>query len=282
MPVNGWDFSILWAGGRAVLEGRDPYGVAFFYYPLPLAYALAVFAILPRSVAFWLWLFTNLGLLVLFFRRRFWQWTLFAPVLHQLSSGQLDLFWWSMERWMGRHWLGAFLGAVITLKPQAALLLLPWHLVDWFRHDRRTLLRWAVLSLLIWGIPMLWRPGWILDWLRAAPAYGLLSASNTPGVFSLLRIFPALWPVLAVLAVAVFVWGQLQSKEVARASAVLSSPVGLFYSTVVLLDCAPAWLLTPLSLLVAGLSILLRNFIPFMALPLAVLGWQIYHKRRGS
>ena len=282
--MNGWDFGILWAGGQAVLQGQDPYSVDYFYYPLPMAYALAILALLPQGAAYWLWLAFNLGLLVYFFRRKFWQWMLYVPILHLFSSGQMELFWWSMERWMGRHWRGALLGAVITLKPQTALLLLPWHLLDWLRHDRKMLLRWAGLTLLIWGLPLLWRPHWIAEWMRAVPPYDLLSASNTPGIFSLLRLWPALWPVLAVIAVIIGVWGQFQSKEIARATATLSSPLGLFYSTLALLGCAPAWLLTPLSLLVAGLSLWLRNFVPFMALPLAVLGWQWWgtRPRRGE
>lgn len=273
--MNGWDFSILWAAGQAVLQKQDPYSLAHFYYPLPFAYGLAGIAIFPLPVAYGLWLAVNLGLLVFFFRRRFWQWMLYVPVLHLFSSGQVELLWWSMERGMGRHWRGALLGALITLKPQTALLLLPWHLLDWLRYDRRTLIRWTGLTVLIWGLPLLWRPQWISDWMQSTPPYELLSASNTPGLFSLLRLFPALWPALAIVAVAIFLWGQWQSKETARATALLSSPVGLFYSAMALLDCAPAWLLTPLSILAAGLSLLTQTFIPFVMLPLAVIGWQI-------
>jgi hypothetical protein len=280
--MNGWDFSILWAAGRAVLLGQDLYNVAHFFYPLPFAYILAGVATMPLPVAYWLWLAFNLGLLVYFFRRDFWQWLLFVPVLHLFSSGQVELVWWGMERGMGRHWRGALLGSLITLKPQTAVLLLPWHVVDWLRYDRPTLFRWIGLTSLIWGVPLLWRPGWILEWLAATPPYRLLSASNSPGIFSLIRLLPALWPVLAVAAVAIFLWGQWQSKEIARATALVSSPVGLFYSTMALLGCAPAWLLTPLSLLATGLSLLTRTFIPFLTLPLAVVGWQVWRKRHLS
>lgn len=271
--MNGWDFAVIWAGGQAVLHGQDPYSVEFFYYPLPLAYALAILAVLPQEAAFWLWLAANLGLLLFFFRRRFWQWLLFVPILHQFSSGQLELVWWSLERCMVGSWRSALLGAVITLKPQTALLLLPWHLLQWLRYDRVTLARWAGLCLLLWGFPMLWRPGWILDWLRSAPHHPLLSASNTPGMFSLMKIVPSIWPLLAIAALIIFSWGQFRSKEVARATAVLTSPVGLFYSTLALLDCAPARVLIPISLLAAALSLLVENFVPFMALPVAVLLW---------
>ena len=277
--MNGWDFSILWAAGQAVLHGQDPYGVAHFYYPLPLAYALAGISWLPLPVAYYLWLAMNLGLLIAFFRRRFWQWLLYAPVLHRLSSGQVEFAWWCMERGVGRHWRGAILAALITLKPQTALYLLPWHLWDWAQHDRRTLLRWAGLTILVWGIPCIWQPAWIADWLHAAPDYGLLSASNAPGIFSLLRLFPATWPVLALAAVAILVWGVQQREEIARAATMLAAPVGLFYSTMGLLDCAPAWLLTPISLLAVGLSLLTGTFVAFLMLPLVVIGWHCQGRR---
>src|SRR5882724_7961671 len=96
--MNGWDFSIFWHVGQAVLHGQDPYSIANFFYPLPFAYVLAIFAILPEQLAFWLWIALNIGTLVYFFRRRFWQWLLYVPVLHLLSAGQLDLFFWALER----------------------------------------------------------------------------------------------------------------------------------------------------------------------------------------
>lgn len=271
--MNGWDFSILWAAGQAILHGQDPYGVAHFFYPLPFAYALAGLAWLPLPVAYYLWLAINLGLLVAFFRRRFWQWLLYVPIMHLFSSGQVGFAWWCMERGVGRHWRGAALAALMTFKPEMALWLLAWHLWDWLQHDRRTLLRWAGLTILLWGIPCIWRPGWIADWLHAAPAYGLLSASNAPGIFSLVRLWPAIWPLLAIVALAILVWGIRQREESVRAATMLATPLGLFYSTMALLDCAPAWLLTPASLLAAGLSLLTSTFIPFMILPLVVIAW---------
>lgn len=278
--MNGWDFSILWDAGQAVLQGQDPYTVPHFFYPIHVAYIWAVFALLPTQVSFWIWISLNLGLLVLIFRKTFWQWLLYVPILHMMSSGQVDLFLWSLETGMQRSWRGVFWGAMITLKPQAALLLLPWHLLDWLYHDRKILLRWGMATILLWMAPLIWYPNWIAVWLNAAPSYTILSASNTPGLFSLLRLYPALWLALASIALVIFVWGQFQSKEIARAAAVFSSPLGLFYSVMALLGCAPAWILTPLSLLSAFLSLMTNTFIPFILLPLAVLGFQLWRRYR--
>lgn len=277
--MNGWDFSVLWQAGQAVLSGQDPYQVNYFYYPLPFAYLCAFLAIFPEKVAFWGWITANVALLVYIYRRKFWQWMLYLPVLHMLSSGQVDLAFWGLERAIRTTWLGAFLAALITLKPQTALLLLPWHLVNWFRHDRIMLLRWSLITGLIWGLPLLWRPGWIGEWFQATQGISLSTASNSPGLFSLLRFWPAVWPLLVFVAGLVALWGVLQNKETARACMVLGSPVGLYYSTMALLGCAPAVWMTPLSLLAAGLSILTKTFIPFMLLPLAVLAWQAHRRR---
>ncbi|MCC7445942.1 MAG: DUF2029 domain-containing protein [Anaerolineae bacterium] len=280
--MNGWDFSILWAAGQAVLQGRDPYTVANFFYPLPFAYLLVGFGIFPQQVAFAVWIGVNLLLLVYFFRRRFWQWLPYLPVFHMLSSGQIDFFLWSLERGIKPGWRGALFASIITLKPQAALILLPWHLLNWLRADRTMLARWLVTTGVIWGLPLLWQPGWLNTWLHQTSPLSVQSAGNAPGIFSLLKIFPDIWPVLAVIAVVIFVVGQFQSKEVARACAMLASPVGLFYSTMALIGTAPAWLLTPISLIAAVLSIVLSNFIPFAALPLAVLWWHVRHKQTAT
>jgi len=279
--MNGWDFSILWQAGRAVLAGGNPYSSGYFYYPLPFAYGTAILALLPERLSFWLWIAANLLILIVVFRRSFWHWIFFLPILHMLSSGNVDLLFWVMARGLGRHWRGAVLGALITLKPQVALLLLPWHLLDWLRSDRLTLGRWAVITTLLWATPLLWRPSWIAEWTEATPDLSWLTASNSPGLFGSLKVWPFLAIPLALVAVALFAWGIRQRDEIARACALLASPVGMFYQTMALLDCAPAAVLVPISLLAAVVSLASGTFIPFMLLPLAVIAWHMSRARRG-
>ena len=61
--MQGYDFGVLWQAGLAVCLGQDPYQVTGFFYPLPVAYFSALLALLPRQVAFWVWLAINLVLL---------------------------------------------------------------------------------------------------------------------------------------------------------------------------------------------------------------------------
>lgn len=70
--MENWaDFEIIWNGGRALLQGQDPYSVADFFYPLPFVYVIAIGALLPLIVALVLWLMVNFAGLVYFFRKRF-------------------------------------------------------------------------------------------------------------------------------------------------------------------------------------------------------------------
>jgi hypothetical protein len=278
--MNGWDFSIFWQAGQAVLNGQDPYSVEAFYYPLPFASILALIALIPLATALIIWQISNFAMLVAAFRKKFWQWLFYLPVLHALSSGQNTLLWWFLASGLGRHWRGAIIGAFMTLKPQTAFLLLSWHLLDWLRHDRPIFFRWLALTLLLWGLPFMIRPGWVGDWLNAQSGGSMIeTAGSSPGLFSLLRIAPGLWPVLIVIAIAVYIWGQFQSMPVARAAALLASPLGLFYEAMAIMGIAPAWLLVPLSLIATALSFATQTFIPYITLPLAVIGWD-YRQRR--
>jgi hypothetical protein len=273
--VAGWDFSVLWAAGNAILEGQSPYDVANFFYPLPFAYFLAILALLPQQVSLLLWLALNIGLLILAFRREFWKWLPYAPFLHLLSSGQMGFLFWSLERGMSSTWRTPIFAALITLKPQAAIILLPWHILGWLRFDRKTALRFLLATGIIWGLPLTWSPEWPIEWWNSLPSNFMLSAANSPGVFSLTKLFPTVFPLAMVVAVSVFVWGQFQSKEIGRATAVLASPFGLFYSTIALIGCAPARLMTPASLVVVALTIISQSFIPFIILPLIVIAYNL-------
>jgi hypothetical protein len=284
--LNGWDFLVLWEAGAAVLKGIDPYSVNGFFYPLPVACFLAPFGLFPYEIAFGLWLILNAALLLFFFRRLTWAWLLYAPVLHLFSSGQVEMLLWSLERFIYAGdrartpgWRGAILVALITLKPQTAIVLLPWYGVHWLREDRGMLVRSGIATAALWGIPMLWRPRWILDWYAAlSPAGFLTSAGNTPGLWSVAKIAPDLWPLILLVAVPLMAWGVCQTNAIARACALLAFPAGLFYSTFALLGTAPARILVPLSLLAVALTIVSSTFVPFLMLPLAVIVWNRWFK----
>ena len=269
--MGGYDFGVLWQAGRAVWLGQDPYRVSGFYYPLPVAYIFALLAPLPRQPAFWVWLTFNLVLLGWRLRRRIVEWALYFPLLHLFSSGQVDLVLWALGSRLHTGWRSALAGAVITLKPQVALIVLPWTLWRWLREDRRTLGMWAALTVGLWGCLFPIDPTWPRRWRSAVPPLGPLSRGNSPGLWSLERLLPQAWPVLLVLSAAVLVWGLFQSRPVSWAATALANPSGMFYDLLVLMEAAPSWLMVPLSWVVVGLSLWWRAIFPWLIIPLAVI-----------
>ncbi len=192
--MNAFDFSVFYVAGMMLLNGQNPYMNPLYFYPFPFTYFCALLA-LPgydaMPVMFVLWGVLNVALLIHAFGKNFWKWIFFFPFFHLLSSGQVEMIFWSLERHMKPGWRGAILGAFITLKPQTAIILLPWHLVDWLRHDRVTLAKWIGCTALLWGLPLLWRPDWLSTWLVARSSGDgslIYSASVSNGVFTVLRL----------------------------------------------------------------------------------------------
>lgn len=297
--MNAWDFSAYYLTGLMFLNGQDPYSNYLYRYPYAFTYFWAVMA-LPGPDAmplmFIIWGVVNVGLLIYAFRKDFWKWIFFFPFLHELSAGQVEMLFWTLEHQIKPGWRGGILGALITLKPQTAIVLLPWHLVDWLKHDRKTFAKWVVCTLLLWGLPLLWRPDWLTTWLtgRSGDSNLVYSASVSTGIFSFLRLSgenlttqpysPTLlvWLVLlGLISVVVFLVGQFNSsKEIGKACAAIASPVGLLYTQMTLMGTAPAWLLVPVNLLSVGLCLTLGNFTPALLTPLAVIGYHVYQQRK--
>jgi hypothetical protein len=296
--LNAYDFSINYFAGLLLLHGADPYSNPLYRYPFPFTYFWALMA-LPGEQAmplmFIIWGVINVGLLIYAFRKDFWKWIFYFPVLHELSAGQVELMFWMMERNIKPGWRGAILGALLTLKPQSGLILLPWHLVDWLKHDRQTFVKWLASTLVLWGLPLLWRPNWIHTWLvgRSGDANLVYSASVSTGIFSFLRLTgqpltsPYSTPVLIILgiliiiALIIFIVGQLQSSpEIAKACALLVSPLGLLYTQMTVMGTAPAWLLVPVNLISVALALITGNFVPCLMVPIAVIVWHVRKRKR--
>ncbi len=283
----GWDFGNLWAAGQAILQGIDPYSLPHFRYPLPMAYFMAIWALIPRDTAFILWGVLNFTLLVWAFRRDVWKWMLYFPVLHEFYLGENELLFWCIERVLQPGWRGAIMGAFMTLKPQTAFVLLSWHLWQWLRYDRVTFVRWLGCTILLWSLPLLWRPHWVSDWLlgRASESSGseawLFSFSNTTGIFSLLRFSYDLFIPLVIVACIVASWGLFfsKSKEIARACLFLANPIGLLYGQMQLMGTAPAYILVPLNLITVTIALLTQNFAVCMLVPIAVIVWNWWQQK---
>jgi hypothetical protein len=298
--LNAYDFSINYFAGLLLLRGGDPYSNPLYRYPFPFTYFWALMA-LPGEQAmplmFIIWGVINLGFLIYAFRKDFWKWIFYFPVLHEFSSGQVELMFWTMERNIKPGWRGAILGALLTMKPQSGLILLPWHLMDWLRHDRPTFIKWLASTAVLWGLPLLWQPDWIHTWLvgRSGDANLIYSASVSTGIFSVLRLTgqPLTPPFstslliilggLIVIALIIYIVGQFQpSLEIGKACALLVSPLGLLYTQMTVMGTAPAWLLVPINLLSVALALITGNFVPCLMVPIAVIVWHVWKQRQAA
>lgn len=277
MTVLGFDFAILWSAGQHVLSGQSPYSVPGFYYPPLVAWFFALIALLPISTAFILWTLAHIGMLVAVFRRQALLWLLAFPVIFVVNAGQNEWLWWGLALAIPKGtpgWRGPILAALITLKPQTALVLLPFHLWHWLKTDWRTLARFAALTAALWTIPALLMSGWLAGWLANMSHAGQTNMANSPGIWSLTALGGQWLPLCAVIALALAAFGLSKHEAITRTCLSIASPTGMHYSQYELVGTCPAWLFVALSWSGQLLSQAAQNFVPLMIVPLGVIVWQ--------
>jgi hypothetical protein len=160
------DWYIFYSAGRAILDGASPYGVVDYFNPIQAAWLLAPSTFLPFEI--WVAVMIALSFLaVILLCRKNSHWTLLSfPFVFGMIMGSLDLFLWVPARLLGGVGL-----ALITLKPQLAVFLVPLQLAAWWREDRkRPILAFLISAGVLWGIPILIQPGWIGEWLGSLPS----------------------------------------------------------------------------------------------------------------
>jgi hypothetical protein len=277
--VLGFDFSVFWDTGRALLEGRDPYSVQLSAYPPAAAYLYALFALIPFAYAFPLWCGANVLFLFDLLRRRglarqFPAWLAATPAWFVLFTGQIDLFYlWVSGFVLGDGPWAVPAAALVTLKPQVAFVVLPWHLLRWLREAPRRVLAWAGLCLVLHGFPLLLNPAIYTRWFAVLRSQAGWRAQISTGLFLFSNIGVPVW-LLAILAGGAALWGLTRGKETARAALLLAQPAGVWYEDVLLTASAPWQLFLPLTWAAFILATLFRNSLPFLLIPLGVIFWR--------
>lgn len=256
----GWDFWIFWRIGRAT----DPYSVHGAIYPPPMTLLFRIIGLLPEAYAFYLWTAFNLILLVIMFKRRALLYTLFMPTMFHIATGQVDIIFMWFSTFLKRNdWFAAIAGALISFKPQIAIILLPWHLLRW---SRKTQLGWAALMIGLWGYYLVFHPEMYTQWLGKATGTYNVEVTATPSLFS---VFPFGVAVLVSASVLIVTWRYL-SEKAAIAAGVLTMPFGKTYDAVLLLRSDIPWWIVLLSWIFLGLSHLLGSPWPQMLIPATV------------
>jgi hypothetical protein len=296
----GKDFLVFWQTGQAVLAGLNPYTVPEAAYPPAATLLFALLSLVPFWLAFPAWTGLNVALYVNVLRQKkrphpvkpleVLAWFTYMPFVFVILFGQIDiLFLWLasflvVDRQKEHSgWVPPVCAALITLKPQAAFILLPWPLLAWLRRDRRSFLKWLCLSATFHLLPLLYDPGLYSKWLVELKSASQWRLMTSPGIFSLSTLGIPFW-ILAVPSLVVAVWGVFKDEKIARAAMTLALPMGFWYEDVLLSFDVPAVWMVPLSWAALLLSMTVQNSMPLMLIPLGFLAWGVgrwLQKRRG-
>lgn len=281
----GWDFLVFWQVGEAVLKGLNPYAVAYSRYPPATNLFFTIFALVPYFIAFAVWSGASLVLYVDTLRRMKksrWSiaaWLFFTPAIFTFLTGQIDIFFLWLGQWLTRGgWKAATAGALITLKPQLAAVILPWFLIRWLMKDRGLLLKWAGVTLGLHMLPLALDVGIYSKWFAALTGVSEMKVPLSSGIFSLTAMnVPVV--ILAAAALGAAVWGLTRDEATSRAALMFSNPLTIWYDDVLLAGSAPVKVIVPYSWAMFGLAYLFSSSIPLATIPLAVLVWKLRKDR---
>jgi hypothetical protein len=195
-------------------------------------------------------------------------------------AGQIDLFFLALATRLSKGgWQAAVSGALITLKPQLAFILLPWFLARWLVADRRTLARFAGASAILHAAPLLYDPAIYTKWFERISLLSGRRTMGAPGLFGLTShgvpetyIYVVAGLILALVGLA----GALNilPERRVRPWLALIDPAIMQYDLVLLIDTAPWYVLLPVSWLTIPLVLWLKSPLPFALMPLAAIVWQ--------
>jgi hypothetical protein len=236
----GLDWLPIWRGLFVFLMNGDPYSSPGFFYPVNFTLIFAPFALLPVLTGYLLLTLLTVALCVRAYGKRFAYGLLFAPVAFGLVVGNVDLLFVALAAFVKPTRKGAFIAAFLTLKPQLALILLPFVLGQILRENKGILVSFLAYTALLWGVPTLLFPDLTRQWLTGvlSGAYGHAGV-NSAGLWSF-GLPVALTAALCALVIAVSRWS---NEKAARIAMMLISPLGQWNGLVALLDTAPLWVL---------------------------------------
>lgn len=159
------DWYIFYQAGRAINNGISPYLVEDYLNPIQIAWFLSLTTRIPFNI----WVMLMIGasfLLIVVLAKRKSHWVLLSlPFIFGMSMGSLDVFLWVPARLLGGGGL-----ALLTLKPQIGMLIIPLQLLQWwYAKDKKNIISFFAATIILWGIPTLLHPQWLREWLSVIP-----------------------------------------------------------------------------------------------------------------
>lgn len=225
-----YDFQIFYSAGQAVLAGTSAYAHWDFNSPYPLAVLFAPLTLLPRNLAYLIYLSVNLWLVwKVIGRKGIWA-LLSFPVLFCLFVGQVDLFL-GLIAMVGFPWsLG-----LLVVKPQVLFVVAPFFL---FKLTKQDWLKAGAVAAGLVAISFAVRPTWVSEWTQAQPGFVFFGqhASNVywliPATLPTLRAAVTAIGSAAVLLVAL----RIKDRAIAWSALHLFGPLTNVYSASVLAE----------------------------------------------
>ncbi len=147
------DYEVFYRIGQEMLQGHYS---ALSLYPLPAMLLFALLALFPPQVGLAAILLGSIAILIALFKWHTLLWLWYVPVIQVFALGQIDILMLGLWR-LNTFWSLALL----SLKPQLFLLAIPALL-----KDRVLLKRTALVILFLYGIPTLFYPQWIGQWIH--------------------------------------------------------------------------------------------------------------------
>ncbi len=160
------DFDVFYRIGQEMWQGRYS---SLSLYPLPAMLLFALLALFPPWVGLGAILLGSIAILIALLKWRAFLWLWYVPIIQVFALGQIDILMLGLLR-LNTFWSLALL----SLKPQLFLLAIPALL-----KDRVLLKRTALGMLLLYGVPTVFYPQWISQWLQNIQADDrTINASN--------------------------------------------------------------------------------------------------------
>jgi hypothetical protein len=281
------DYLIFWSAGYNFLHGLDPYAVKGNYYPPATNLLFALMAILPLKVSFIFWGALCALMLIHGLRKRMqikktFVWFTYFPTLFLIFTGQPDIFFLWLFSFMNRKdWIAALAAALLTLKPQIALIALPWFLLTWLLKERKTLLIFFAFTTLISILPILFNMQIYQRWITVTSKVTNVYVVNSPGIFSF-TYFPIPLLVLVPFALGIALYGLFLGNTGSLAANFLATPLGTWYNTILLAGVIPWQWLIPTSWVAFGLAVVAKAAYPLCLIPVVAFIWLVKNARKAQ
>lgn len=273
----GFDFVVFWNIARTILQGESPYAFPGSFYPPATSYLFSPLGLMPMELAFILFTVLSCAALATTIKKpAHLLWLLYWPVGQVLYSGQNSLLFVPLIPLIKSEDLRkAVLGAaLVTLKPQIAILILPWYVVRWIFKDRRKLAYFVILSCALHLWPLLIRPTIFVEWFATLGLGAGHKAIISAGLWLFQPYLPTIILIAATAALVAFIF--LRDERRSRAASALASPVTGLQDMVMLMDVAPQWLLIPVSLVGLAWSRLAVSTVPGILMAAVAFGYRMW------